>query len=141
MDDEKIVEQPETVDPGAGNQVVKDSTSYGNFTSADDLLKAYKNLQAEFTRKSQEIAEIKKDMASVVGEKTLDAGDEANGDEKKAKEVVRDQILAEYLGNVAKRNVPPTVIGQGAFVATQIDGKPTMNYANDKAKKFFGGRS
>jgi len=138
MDEQKIVEQPETMDLGIDNQFVMDSAC-GNFASADDLLKAYKSLQAEFTRKSQEIAEIKKDMASVVGYKNPEDSKETQGDKEKEKDVMRDQILTEYLGSVAKRKVPPTVIGQGAYLTTQIDGKQSLNSANEMAKKFFGG--
>jgi hypothetical protein len=70
MDNEfKIGEQPEVSEQALERIVDEDidgaTTSpkgslFGKFESADELLKAYDNLQAEFTRKCQKLSEIQK---------------------------------------------------------------------------------
>jgi len=49
-----------------GEEVVSisfaDGSSYGKFKSADDLLNAYNNLQAEFTRRSQRLRSLEKEL-------------------------------------------------------------------------------
>lgn len=42
------------------DNVSSSSSSFGKFNSAEDLLSAYNNLQAEFTRKCQKLSELKK---------------------------------------------------------------------------------
>ncbi len=41
----------------------EDGSLYGKFSTADELLKAYNNLQSEFTRKCQKLSEIQKQTA------------------------------------------------------------------------------
>lgn len=52
------IEQPKVEESGA--QFESTDGSIGKFKDATRLLEAYNNLQAEFTRKSQELAELKK---------------------------------------------------------------------------------
>ena len=80
-----VGEQPENIEPsqnleenvaGSPEQVLQESESatisseaergvpIGKFKSVDDLFEAYNNLQAEFTRKSQRLSELKKDKMS-----------------------------------------------------------------------------
>lgn len=86
MDDENVFgEQSEIIQPSLKDDLKASSIEYlageeikqqqeasadaergvpvGKFKSADDLLCAYNNLQAEFTRKSQRLAELEKDKA------------------------------------------------------------------------------
>ncbi len=44
----------------------------GKFKSVDDLVKAYNNLQAEFTRKSQKLAELESSTTTAVDNKEFD---------------------------------------------------------------------
>lgn len=53
------IEQPEVLEGGMQTDKTEGS-SFGKFKSATSLLEAYNNLQAEFTRKSQELANLKK---------------------------------------------------------------------------------
>jgi len=74
MEKEKIVEQLEDMDNAPTNSEIINSKkeveeinyidgSTGKFKSQSDLLKAYQNLEAEFTRKSQKLKELEKSLS------------------------------------------------------------------------------
>lgn len=58
---EDTVGSPETVEEEAGKVEAERGVPVGKFKSVDELVTAYENLQAEFTRKSQKLAEVLKD--------------------------------------------------------------------------------
>ena len=65
--DNLILEQPtlETETSIADENIVQEpqeGSIYGRFKDAKTLLEAYNNLQAEFTRKSQKLAEFQKEI-------------------------------------------------------------------------------
>ena len=79
MNDEEVREQPEAEpadvfdktcgesaesDSGSLNNDTKSNVCLGKFKSAEDLLTAYNNLQAEFTRKCQKLSEFEKEKTS-----------------------------------------------------------------------------
>ena len=90
MDEQNIFgEQPETVEtslevnvessPQEAEQEVEPTLSeaergvpIGKFKSVDDLYDAYNNLQAEFTRKCQRLAEIEKEKTSENSQNTVE---------------------------------------------------------------------
>ena len=75
--EEKQLEQPlenEQAQPEADSEVIeeegaKDSFLEGSipskFKSSESLMKAYENLQAEFTRKSQKLSEVSRQLATL----------------------------------------------------------------------------
>ncbi len=58
--DEKIDKNIEINDASRSQN---EGSSFGKFSSAEDLVKAYNNLQAEFTRKCQKLSELQKEYA------------------------------------------------------------------------------
>ena len=60
MENEETLEQLEA-EPEIKTEN-SESSSYGKFKDAQTLLEAYNSLQAEFTRKSQKLAEIQKEL-------------------------------------------------------------------------------
>ena len=58
------MEQEKTSIP-VGNDDKKQETSYGKFTSAEELLKAYAALESEFTKRSQRLKELEADRKAV----------------------------------------------------------------------------
>lgn len=62
----RIVE--ENVEEGA--VAAQEGSQFGKFSCAEDLVKAYNNLQAEFTRKCQKLSEIQKQFAEKEVEET-----------------------------------------------------------------------
>lgn len=71
MDNEvKIGEQPENEQvqenvKEEGTTTSENGSSFGKFSSAESLLSAYNNLQAEFTRKCQKLSELEKKVDNV----------------------------------------------------------------------------
>lgn len=130
MDNEKIVEQPK-------EDVSTDSTTLGDFANPDELYKSYKNLQAEFTRKSQELAQLKlqnDNKASMADSLEVDSADL-----KVVETRTEDDIVREYLFGVARKNHSPIVIGQATTTPQFIETKKSIADANAVARKFFGG--
>ncbi len=72
MENKEYREQPEcleaksSADYAVNNEEGKEAEGslYGKFKSASDLLKAYENLEAEFTRKSQKLSMLEKSQAT-----------------------------------------------------------------------------
>ena len=77
MDEEQIREQPEmepanvlnvtndvSAESESGSQIDTFEGSFGKFKSAEALYEAYKNLQAEFTRKCQKLSEFEKEKTT-----------------------------------------------------------------------------
>ena len=66
--EEKIIEQPQIdteINSNQNEQMVaenQEGSIYGKFNDAKSLLEAYNNLQSEFTRKSQKLAEFQKKL-------------------------------------------------------------------------------
>ena len=73
---EGLVEQPEAA---AEELATEEGSMYGKFKDATSMLKAYKSLEAEFTRKSQRVSELEKMLftKSQASEK-VDALNESN---------------------------------------------------------------
>lgn len=62
--EENVIEQPVLETEGLGAQTDSENQEgsiFGKFKDAKNLLNAYNNLQAEFTRKSQKLAEFEKE--------------------------------------------------------------------------------
>jgi len=122
MNDE-ILEQPETT------QVVESSKLLGKFDNVDALAKAYESLQADYTRKSQELAGIKlqQESASVAVNKS-----------PIVEEVSRDEIIKEYLTNVAKAQTAPVVITATSDVTFGVKSEPrSLRDIQNVAEIFF----
>jgi len=80
------LEQPVDSDVAGSNKIL------GKFVDTLELAKAYETLQAEFSRKSQELAEFKK-----VEKPTVES-------------VCKEDIIKEYLTSISKSQTAPTVI-------------------------------
>jgi len=145
MNNEIIVEQSEvefvadnknTAESSCPQGSSDDSTTYGNFANADELYRGYKNLHAEFTRKSQELKRLETDIgnstsASVASEEVV---------EETKVEKTSDDIIREYLFGVKKGKVPPVVIGATQASIPITSGVKTLRDADKLAKDFFNSR-
>lgn len=81
------IEQPDDKLNGAQLNL-EDGSMLGKFKDATSLLNAYNNLQAEFTRKSQKLAEITKQHAEELSEK-----DDASASSKSVEEGVTNKEM------------------------------------------------
>lgn len=86
------LEQPNVLDNG--------SNEYGKFKDADSLLKAYNNLEAEFTKKSQRLATLECEQEKVMAEQTR------QGEiERKVEEFITKFDFAKPFGSALKESL------------------------------------
>ena len=101
-----IIEQPELeldnsnstqINDVIDNQEIQEGSIYGKFKNANNLLEAYNSLQAEFTRKSQKLAEFQKEYEENANFKKYNSIDDfiksTNDSDKYKKEIT--EILSE----------------------------------------------
>ena len=92
-------------------QPLTEGSILGKFANVNELGKAYENLQSEFTRKAQQLAELQQAHASVAEEKPAVVEVEKPIDDTETiKEEMREEIIREYLTSVASKQTAPTVI-------------------------------
>ena len=104
-----------------------DSADLGaNFANAGELLKSYKSLHAEFTRKSQELSDLKKITAQ---------GNASVADEKPT------PLMQQKVDKVQSPIHLPPVIGMSAHVPRTIGGVKTLRDSDMLAKQFFATKS
>ncbi|MCL2569797.1 MAG: hypothetical protein FWE16_01150 [Firmicutes bacterium] len=154
MEEIKIVEQSvvdnetenkESMEDPCPNILVNDSTKsgeseyLGTFKNSTQLFLAYENLRKEFTRKSQELASLKKSIEETVADNAGAAQtmvEQATSVESKEKSP--EQIIREYLMGVKTRATPPVILGTSVEAKTTLtDGKKDIHEANKAAQTFF----
>lgn len=121
----------------------KAATDLGKFKDVKALLEAYAGLEAEFTRRSQRLAELERRNKA---ERLPDADGAAPSPERtsgeelyklaKADEKVRGRIIAEYLGEVASGKGVPIIAG-GISVPSPAGKPATIKEAGRLAKEFL----
>ena len=103
------------------------STNYGKFKDAESLLKAYSNLEAEFTKKSQKLAQLESD--SLKEQETI--ANQAKI-EKEVEEFVTKFVFAQPFKSAIKESVQK---GESAEIATlnilTNNYKSAEDYIND----------
>lgn len=103
---EQLVAEPEVLCEQPENS---ESSMYGKFKDAQSLLDAYNSLQAEFTRKSQKLAEIQKELEKTEEFSKSDSLEniisDANDLEKYKKEVTEILDNDESISNLPNRNL------------------------------------
>jgi len=112
----------------------------GKFKDVDALLSAYRNLEAEFTRRSQRLKEIEE------GSKAQSVPDEgapsriAGGEEllkaALSDEVVKNAVVAEYLGTIARGGSVSLISGGEAVSAPNAKPK-SVREAGALAARFL----
>lgn len=70
--------QAETKEREQTEAVKNDEVSYGQFASGEELFKAYKSLQSQFTRRSQRLRELERENQSLKEQALNGAGGEDN---------------------------------------------------------------
>lgn len=138
---------------GDGNPQ-EEVTGYGPFGDAETLFKAYTNLRTEFSRRTQELATLKRALeemgetgnASVAIEteiKTAETSPPVQGAPKQPEtQKNTDRIIREYLLGVKRQPRAPILIGQsGIGVTVKIDNVRSLSEATKLAQDFFKNKS
>lgn len=68
---QEIEQAEKTLSPEVSDNEMQKSASIGKFENSEALLKAYNNLEAEFTRKSQQLKELSKNIETKTDEKEV----------------------------------------------------------------------
>ena len=83
-----------------------DGSILGKFANVNELCKAYENLQGEFTRKSQLLAQMQQGNACEAVKQTPVVDDAPI----KRDETIKNEIIKEYLTSIAVNKTAPAVI-------------------------------
>ncbi len=125
----------------AGAEKENAAAVLGKFKDVQTLMKAYSDLQAEFTRRSQRLCELEKENKA----KSLPDGEEAapsQTDEEGllnaalASERVKDAVIADYLKNVSAPKSVPLIAGGGGVAAPKVAPK-SVKEAGRLAQEFL----
>ena len=114
----------------------------GKFKDVQTLYKAYTDLEAEFTRRSQRLRELEKGNKAP---NPSDGQDEVPSQSREeellncalSNEKVRSAIIGEYLKGVCKEQGVPLIAGGGGVAAPKSTPK-TVKEAGRLAKQYFG---
>lgn len=111
-----IIEQPELeldnsnskqINDVIDNQEIQEGSIYGKFKNANNLLEAYNSLQAEFTRKSQKLAEFQKEYEENANFKKYNSIDDfiksTNDSDKYKKEITEILVNDNELNNLPNK--------------------------------------
>ena len=115
------------------------ATELGKFESVSALLAAYKNLEAEFTRRSQRLKELEEgNKAHEEPERGVPSRESYDGVNtvEKLDESVKNAVIEEYLKTVASGKSVPLIVGGVSSAAPRFAPK-TVKEAGALAEKFL----
>jgi hypothetical protein len=145
MEENKVSEQMEVkaqaVETEENLGATKTEISLGKFKDVSSLLKAYNNLQAEFTKRCQRIKELegankidKADSESLPTPNVFEGADET----KREIAVDKNEIVKEYLKEVIGAKQTAVILGgEGVSVKTPVQKPTTIEQAGMLAKQIF----
>ena len=118
------------------------AAALGKFKDVQTLMKAYSDLEAEFTRRCQRLKELEKENKAVSvpdGEKVPPSqkSDEERISDALSDRKVRDAVIGDYLKSLAEKSVP-LVAGGGAVTAPRNTPK-SVKEAGKLAQQFLKG--
>ncbi len=117
------------------NKTERSGQGLGKFQNVEALMRAYQELEAEFTRRSQRLKALeaaaqqpgREQPAAEAGEPAGDgAADEALLDAVRGNEEVRRRIVGEYLASLSG---VPLLAGSGAGVTAPVTRATTLKQA------------
>ncbi|MCL2374910.1 MAG: BREX-1 system adenine-specific DNA-methyltransferase PglX [Firmicutes bacterium] len=121
----------------------KKSSPYGKFADAESLYQAYRALESEFTRRSQESAKIKKELEEENNRLALQfAGILSDEDflEKMAHdERITERVIRNYLTSKLGTGDVPMLTGGGAPCASSVKKPKTLEEAKALAELMLQG--
>ena len=111
------------------------------FKDVKTLVKAYEDLEAEFTRRSTRLKELEKEnKAQPSPDGAESAPSQLSEDEllsaALSSERVREAVIKEYLGSVSRQGAVPLISGGGGVAAPRLAPK-TLKEAGRLAQEFL----
>ena len=127
----------ETAEVGQGENA---AAVLGKFKDVQTLMKAYSDLEAEFTRRSQRLKELEKENKASASPDGGKAEPSQSEDELLSaalkSERVKDAVIGEYLKGVSGRKEVPLVSGGVSLAAPRIAPK-SVKEAGRLAQEFL----
>lgn len=113
----------------------------GKFKDVQTLMKAYSDLQAEFTRRSQRLSELEKENKAKSTPDGEEVAPSQNDEERLLSaalncERVKDAVIADYLKSVSAPKSVPLLVGGGGVAAPRIAPK-SVKEAGRLAQEFL----
>ena len=122
-------------------EVKEAAPELGKFKDVKTLLKAYSDLEAEFTRRSQRLKELEKEnkAKSAPDEEKDKPSQTDDGLIEKAlsDKKVRDAVIGDYLRGLAENKVP--LVGGGGAVTAPRNTPKSVKEAGKLAQQFLKG--
>ena len=117
------------------------AAALGKFKDVQTLMKAYSDLEAEFTRRSQRLKELENENTAATVSDVAKAAPSQTDDERIEEALsdkkVRDAVIGDYLKSLAEKSVP-LITGGGAVAAPKNTPK-TIREAGNFARQFLKG--
>ncbi len=118
------------------------AAALGKFKDVKTLMKAYSDLEAEFTRRCQRLKELEEGNKADIPPDGAQSQPSRKSDEERIAEAlsdgkVRDAVISDYLKGLAENKVPLTS-GGGAVTAPRVTPK-SVKEAGKLAQRFLNG--
>ena len=131
----------ETADTAEAEKEITAAPDLGKFKDVQTLLKAYSDLEAEFTRRSQRLKELEKGNKAAPASDGTKATPSRSSEEELietalSNEKVREAVIGEYLKGIASAKEVPLISGGGAIPAPRNYPK-SVKEAGILARKFL----
>ena len=131
----------ETADTAEAEKEITAAPDLGKFKDVHTLLKAYSDLEAEFTRRSQRLKELEKGNKAAPASDGTKATPSRSSEEELietalSNEKVREAVIGEYLKGIASAKEVPLISGGGAIPAPRNYPK-SVKEAGILARKFL----
>ena len=146
----KNEDKPETVKQGTADTAEADkreaAADLKKFKDVGSLIKAYSELEAEFTRRSQRLRELEKEskakpFADAETAEPSRLNEEEFVEKAVCNEKVRDAVIGAYLSGITK-NSPPLTLGGGGVqaprtvpVSIKEAGRLARSFLNNRFKE------
>ncbi len=125
----------------AGAEQENAAAVLGKFKDVETLMKAYSDLQAEFTRRSQRLSELEKgnktqSLSDVEGKESSRMDEEQLLSAALENDRVKDAVIADYLRSVSTPKSVPLLWGGGGVAAPRVAPK-SVKEAGRLAQEFL----
>lgn len=125
----------------AGAEQENAAAVLGKFKDVETLMKAYSDLQAEFTRRSQRLSELEKgnkaqSLSDVEGKESSRMDEEQLLSAALENDRVKDAVIADYLKSVSAPKSVPLLSGGGGVAAPRVAPK-SVKEAGRLAQEFL----